>query len=161
MEQIRDEIGVLVLPCLILWFLLRIFFGFFCSRIASRWFAHTLLVSYSSAALISISAIRVGFIDGKELFSVMPYTFVIALNIVVMPFLYGWDKRQSNYDDAGRIPEIVLHSLAIFGGGIGALLSQNLFRHKTKKKSFQRLRWIAVGTSMALYYIVLFNRIIE
>lgn len=36
-----------------------------------------------------------------------------------------------------RIPEIVLYLLGLFGGWIGAIYAQQIFRHKTRKHSFQ------------------------
>ena len=48
---------------------------------------------------------------------------------------YGYDKHQAG-NNGFRIPEIVLHLLALIGGSPGALLGQILFRHKTRKVKF-------------------------
>jgi uncharacterized membrane protein YsdA (DUF1294 family) len=50
--------------------------------------------------------------------------------------LYGYDKRQA-VAGGRRIPELVLHAAALFGGSPGALLGQGLFRHKTYKRRFR------------------------
>jgi uncharacterized membrane protein YsdA (DUF1294 family) len=49
--------------------------------------------------------------------------------------MYGIDKRQAQ---AGgwRVPEAVLHSLALVGGVVGAWAGRALFHHKTQKTSF-------------------------
>jgi len=39
----------------------------------------------------------------------------------------------------GRVPEAVLHGLALVGGTPGALAGQAMFRHKTRKPSFRRV----------------------
>ena len=58
---------------------------------------------------------------------------LIALGIIstITFFLYGIDKLKAKLG-AWRIPERVLLGFAFFGGGIGALLGINLFRHKTR-----------------------------
>ena len=48
---------------------------------------------------------------------------------------YGVDKRAAVRGD-WRIPEIVLHGLALIGGVIGAWAGRLVFRHKTQKPVF-------------------------
>lgn len=49
--------------------------------------------------------------------------------------LYGIDKRQARR--AGwRVPEAVLHGLALIGGVMGAWAGRAVFRHKTQKPVF-------------------------
>lgn len=48
---------------------------------------------------------------------------------------YGYDKAQAKRG-AWRIPENVLHFVALVGGFIGALIGMYTFRHKTQKKAF-------------------------
>jgi uncharacterized membrane protein YsdA (DUF1294 family) len=44
-----------------------------------------------------------------------------------------------------RIRESTLHLFALAGGWPGALSAQRVFRHKTRKKSFQMVFWLTVG----------------
>ncbi len=44
-----------------------------------------------------------------------------------------------------RIPEKQLHAVALLGGWPGALLAQQLLRHKTQKASFQGIFWLIVA----------------
>jgi uncharacterized membrane protein YsdA (DUF1294 family) len=60
---------------------------------------------------------------------------LISLNAVAL-LLYGYDKRQAIIGGS-RIPEAVLHIVALLGGSPGALLGQELFRHKTHKRGFR------------------------
>ncbi|MFN8622937.1 MAG: DUF1294 domain-containing protein [Chloroflexota bacterium] len=48
---------------------------------------------------------------------------------------YGIDKWQATHD-GWRIPELVLHLLALIGGVIGAWAGRIVFRHKTNKPVF-------------------------
>jgi uncharacterized membrane protein YsdA (DUF1294 family) len=43
-----------------------------------------------------------------------------------------------------RVPENVLHQLALVGGSSDAILSHGLFRHKTVRPSFRRAAWLIV-----------------
>ena len=57
--------------------------------------------------------------------------------------LYAWDKsaaRKGNW----RTPEAKLHFMSLIGGWPGALVAQNLLRHKSKKKSFRFTFWVTV-----------------
>jgi uncharacterized membrane protein YsdA (DUF1294 family) len=58
-------------------------------------------------------------------------------------FLYWSDKRRAR-SDGWRTPENVLHAVELAGGWPGALLAQQVFRHKTRKVSFQVVFWFIV-----------------
>lgn len=63
------------------------------------------------------------------------YAGLVSLNAIALT-LYGFDKRQAIVGGM-RIPEIVLHLVALCGGSPGALVGQQLFRHKTRKRGFR------------------------
>ncbi len=72
--------------------------------------------------------------------------YVIA-GIVTAGF-YAWDKRMARRD-GWRIPERRLHVLELVGGVIGALVAQQLFRHKRRKWKFFLVTW-----TIALLHVV-------
>ena len=55
-----------------------------------------------------------------------------------------------------RTPENTLHLLALLGGWPGALLAQQVFRHKTRKLSFQLLCWGIVLLHQVFWFDYLF-----
>lgn len=61
--------------------------------------------------------------------------YLVTINILTL-LLYKIDKMISKYQGF-RIPENTLLCLGLFGGTLGAILGQQIFRHKTSKKSFQ------------------------
>ncbi len=63
------------------------------------------------------------------------WIYLLTLTLITF-FFYGYDKYQA-INQKSRIPEAVLHLLALAGGTIGAIAGQLLFRHKTKKLSFR------------------------
>jgi uncharacterized membrane protein YsdA (DUF1294 family) len=79
------------------------------------------------------------------LFWVVVWYGVTSLTLFLF---YGIDKRAARRCDR-RIPETRLHLLALMRGIPGALLAQQVFRHKTRKTSFQLVTWTIVVLHVA------------
>ena len=62
-----------------------------------------------------------------------------ALSLVAF-IAYGLDKRAAKRA-APRVSEDTLLGLGLLGGWPGALVAQQTFRHKTRKRSFRRAFW--------------------
>ena len=75
-------------------------------------------------------------------------SFVVLLLYLVFSacsfFAYQHDKSAAQ-SNQWRTPESTLHILSILGGWPGALLAQKMFRHKSRKVSFQLVFWITVA----------------
>lgn len=68
----------------------------------------------------------------------------IYLLMSVLAFgMYGHDKKRAQ-SNARRTPEKLLHGAELLGGWPGALLAQQVFRHKTRKVSYQVVFWLIV-----------------
>ena len=82
------------------------------------------------------------------------YYYLFFINVLAF-FLMGIDKRKAELG-RWRIPERTLFLFAFLGGGVGAIAGMQLFRHKTKHRSFTvgmpliLLLWI-IGLSFLLY----------
>ncbi|AYG45265.1 DUF1294 domain-containing protein [Pseudomonas sp. Leaf58] len=68
-----------------------------------------------------------------------PLALYPAMSLISL-LLYWQDKRQAR-TQAWRTPEKVLHASELLGGWPGALLAQQLFRHKTRKVWYQLVFW--------------------
>jgi uncharacterized membrane protein YsdA (DUF1294 family) len=73
--------------------------------------------------------------------------YLAGINLAAIA-LYGYDKRAAMKNRL-RVPENVLHVVALLGGSPAALLSQKLFRHKTVKTSFRISFWLIVVVQIA------------
>jgi uncharacterized membrane protein YsdA (DUF1294 family) len=65
--------------------------------------------------------------------------------------LYGYDKQRAQRG-GGRVPEIVLHGMALAGGAGGAWAGMFGFRHKVRKQSFWAVLIIASLIQLALLF---------
>ncbi len=80
------------------------------------------------------------------------------LSISLVTFLaYGFDKLTAILKWT-RVPEIVLLSLTIAGGTVGALAGMLLFRHKTSKQSFL-LKFVLIAAVQVILIVVYYTMI--
>lgn len=62
----------------------------------------------------------------------------------LVSFLQYWHDKSSAKSGRWRTPENTLHVVELAGGWPGALVAQQVFRHKTRKASFQLIFWLIV-----------------
>ncbi|MFY0727493.1 DUF1294 domain-containing protein [Pseudomonas sp. NFX15] len=98
-----------------------------------KWLVFAILCALPLSGSVSL------WLQGLSLIPLAAYGLVS----VVTFFLYWSDKRKARAEQ-WRTPENVLHALELAGGWPGALLAQQVFRHKTRKVSFQLVFWIIV-----------------
>ena len=76
------------------------------------------------------------------------------LGLTLIAFLiWGYDKLQAKAN-GWRIPERKLIALVLAGGAFGAFLGMQLFRHKTRKPTFQVLVPASCVLHAVLFYIL-------
>jgi uncharacterized membrane protein YsdA (DUF1294 family) len=71
--------------------------------------------------------------------------------------LYGIDKTQAKLK-GWRVPEVVLHALALIGGFAGGWLGMFTFRHKTQKPVFKVVLALATLIGVVLFYVFVLRR---
>lgn len=80
--------------------------------------------------------------------------FLFAINLAAF-LTFGIDKSRSRHDGYRRIPERLLWILALAGGSAGTLLGMHMFRHKTKKLSFQAVLAVILALQVFLVFSLL------
>jgi uncharacterized membrane protein YsdA (DUF1294 family) len=93
------------------------------------------------------------------LLEILPAIGVLYLFFSVIAFVtYARDKSAAKKGQR-RVPEQRLLVLGIVGGWPGALLAQQMLRHKTAKRSFQLQFWVSVVINvLALGWLIMANR---
>ncbi|WP_255550435.1 DUF1294 domain-containing protein [Sporosarcina sp. E16_3] len=78
----------------------------------------------------------------------------IAIMSVWAFIAMGYDKRQAKRKGQ-RIPEKNLWTLALLGGGIGAYIGMQTFRHKTRRTSFRiGFLLLAIAYGIGILYLL-------
>lgn len=77
----------------------------------------------------------------------------VAMSAVTFT-MYGLDKSAAARN-AQRTPEKLLQLYALIGGWPGALLAQQIFRHKSSKRSFQTVFWLMVALNCGVLGLML------
>ena len=75
------------------------------------------------------------------------------LNLITF-LTFGYDKAGAAAGNR-RVPEKVLWTLALVGGSAGALAGMKLFRHKTRKISFQLVMGLIVLMHLGIIWVVI------
>lgn len=82
--------------------------------------------------------------------------YFIAINFCAFA-AFGWDKARAE-SGGWRVREDTLVTFAVLGGIVGALAGRALFRHKTRKQSFNEKLWGGFFMHLLLaggiYYLV-------
>jgi uncharacterized membrane protein YsdA (DUF1294 family) len=83
--------------------------------------------------------------------------YLLAINLAAF-IIYGMDKAKAGTIGARRISEKTLLILALVGGSLGSLLAMNIFRHKTKKLSFQAALAIVLAVQIGLIWLIFIRK---
>ena len=75
--------------------------------------------------------------------------YLVGINVATTA-AYLYDKSVAASGTAlWRVPEAVLHLLALAGGTPAAFASRRLLRHKTRKEGFRAWFWVIVAVQVA------------
>ena len=72
------------------------------------------------------------------------WPLLLYVGMSLLSVLQYWRDKHNAKNGQWRTPEQQLHAVELFGGWPGALLAQQLLRHKTKKASYQGVFWLIV-----------------
>lgn len=97
------------------------------------------------AAILLVGCVVTLVLSGKVQSIVVVAYLVVSL--ITFGF-YAFDKFAARRGNS-RVPESTLHALGVAGGWPGALIAQQLFRHKTRKQPFRSVFWMTVVINLA------------
>lgn len=109
------------------------------------------LLAFAALCLLPLGgALKTGLLEGSWLSAL----FYLVASLICAG-LYWHDKRQALVRGQ-RIPEKMLHLSELLGGWPGALVAQQVWRHKTRKLSYQGVFWLIVLVHQVVWLDVLF-----
>ena len=89
------------------------------------------------------------------IFGIAPlWAFVLYLVISLMTYIFYYFDKSAAQKGEWRTPENTLHLLALFGGWPGALIAQQILRHKSQKKAFRAFFWVTVVLNICAFIIL-------
>jgi uncharacterized membrane protein YsdA (DUF1294 family)/cold shock CspA family protein len=87
--------------------------------------------------LILLAAITFG--------SILPLSVLVVYGVMsTLTFAVYWQDKSAAESNGSRTPEKTLHSLALLGGWPGAMIAQQVLRHKSSKEDFRAVFWVTV-----------------
>lgn len=76
-----------------------------------------------------------------------------AVTSLIAFVLYHSDKKAAQ-TGGWRVSEGTLHFVAIVGGWPGAVVAQQVFRHKTSKQEFRSVFWLTIVANIVAFVVV-------
>lgn len=103
---------------------------------------------WGTATLFTIPAFGVVLLLGYVLGNPPRWLLWSYIGVSTITFIaYALDKSAAQKDE-WRTPEQTLHLLSLAGGWPGALLAQQMLRHKSSKQEFRSVFWFTVGLNI-------------
>jgi len=111
-------------------------------------------------ALISIISFALLFFLFRFRIHLHPVWAYIATINAVGFMMYALDKFLAKRSWL-RVPESLLHLLAFGGATPAAIVAQQLFWHKTTKRSFQVMFWLIALVQVTLLYVIVYTDLLQ
>jgi len=87
------------------------------------------------------------------------YSYLLAINTTTFIY-YALDKLFAKANRV-RIPETALHIMEFIGGSPSALVAQQLFWHKSTKRSYQVVFWLIIVVQLSSMYVLFYTDLLK
>lgn len=92
-----------------------------------------------------------------QMSATVPWQFILSYCLLISITSFGscWQDKRRAQKQLWRIPEKSLHTFELLGGWPASYFAQQLFRHKTSKRSYRIAFWciVALYQFLALEWI--------
>jgi len=76
--------------------------------------------------------------------------WVLYVGMSLVTYLVYWMDKSAALSNRSRTPENTLHLLALLGGWPGAIIAQQVLRHKSSKQEFRVVFWLSVTINCSI-----------
>jgi uncharacterized membrane protein YsdA (DUF1294 family) len=84
------------------------------------------------------------------------YIIWLIIASIITFLVYGFDKAQSK-GRGWRVPEVILHGMALVGGFPGGWAGRSVFHHKTQKGFFTFVLAMSTLIHAGIGYLLIFK----
>ena len=103
------------------------------------------------AIFVALCALPLGGALRLLLYLAQPWALLAYGGASLLILALYWHDKRSARQGQWRTPENTLHAIELLGGWPGALLAQQVLRHKTRKVSYQVVFWGIVALHQAFW----------
>jgi uncharacterized membrane protein YsdA (DUF1294 family)/cold shock CspA family protein len=108
---------------------------------------------WGTATYFAIPAFLVVYLLASFLWRVPGWAALVYLGTSVLAFvIYAVDKSAAR-SDSRRVQEATLLAVGLAGGWPGAIVAQQILRHKSSKASFRSAFWVTVALNVAAFLV--------
>ena len=108
----------------------------------SKWVRFALVLAACAFLSALAASVSFGRMPRIVFFSYLVFSFIA--------FFAYWLDKSASVEGRWRTQESTLQFFSLIGGWPGALIAQQLLRHKSRKRSFQAGFWFAVSINIAM-----------
>ncbi len=107
-----------------------------------------------SSSYLAIPAFIVLYIIRSLFWGVPHWVIALYLAMSILCFVGYWIDKSAAVHGRWRVPEATLLIPGLLGGWPGAIVAQQVFRHKTRKTAFRVQFWTSVGLNVILFVLL-------
>lgn len=109
---------------------------------------------WGTATLLAIVGFAVVFLAAAIAWRVPAWVAGLYLGASGVTYLLYWADKSAARSGAWRVPETALLAAGLVGGWPGALIAQQVLRHKSIKASFRAEFWVTVMLNIAAFLLL-------
>lgn len=109
---------------------------------------------WETSSLVALAVFGVSYLVLTLVWHLSFYVGVAYLGMSIVCAGFYWHDKVSAQRGEWRTSEGALIFLGIICGWPGAIVAQQLLRHKTTKPSFRSMHWFSIGLNLAILYLV-------
>lgn len=109
---------------------------------------------WETSSIVALVIFAISYLVVSAVWNLSLYVGVAYLVMSIICAGFYWHDKVSARRGEWRTSEETLIVLGVLGGWPGAIVAQQLLRHKTTKQSFRVMHWLTIGLNLGILYLV-------